>query len=183
MTRILPLLVAVTLSGSCAAQSGPCECDHTRPETLQARNCSLCREADKQPPGADIFYLKDVSPRKPNRWLVLIRAHQGGNHSLADLSPRERTRLWAAAIKKGKELWGDEWGLAYNGDKVRTQCHLHIHIGKLLPAAVTRRKVVVVSGPAEIPAPKDGEGIWVHAHGNKLLVHLGEQICETVLLR
>ncbi len=183
MTRFLLLLIALIPANAGWAQSGPCACDHTRPETLEARNCSLCREADKQPAEAAIFYLKDSNPRKPNRWLVLTRAHRGGSHSLAELSHRERTGLWNAAIKKAKELWGDQWGLAYNGDKVRTQCHLHIHIGKLLPAAVTRRKVVLVNGPAQIPPPKDGEGIWVHPHGGKLMVHLGEQICETVLLR
>jgi hypothetical protein len=40
-----------------------------------------------------------------------------------------------------------------------------------------------VSGPAEIPVPEDGGGIWVHPDAGKLHVHLGEQITETVLLR
>jgi len=183
MSRLILLLLAPSLAGACSAQSGRCDCDHARPETLEARNCALCREAEKHPPGLEIFYLKDNNPRKPNRWLVLPRAHSQGPHSLAEAPHSLRTRLWTAAIKKGKELWGDEWGVAYNGDKVRTQCHLHLHIGKLLPAAVTRRKVLLVHSPAGIPAPQDGEGIWVHPQGRKLLVHLGEQTCETVLLR
>jgi hypothetical protein len=177
------LALVLILAGGALAQSGLCECDHARPETLAARNCSLCREAERHPPDTEIFYLKDNNPRKPNRWLVLARAHGRGPQSLAETPKALRTRLWTAAIQKAKELWGDAWGVAYNGDTVRTQCHLHLHIGKLLPAAVTRRKFVIVNGPAQIPAPKDGEGIWVHPHRGKLMVHLGEQICETVLMR
>ncbi len=183
MSRILPLLVALTLAGGCFAQSARCNCDPARPETLAARECGLSREAEKQPPDAEVFFLRDTSPRKPNRWLALPRRHVEGSYSLTELTHQERTRLWAAAIKKGRELWGDQWGLAYNGDKVRTQCHLHIHIGKLLRGIETRKKLVVVSGPAQIPKPQDGEGIWVHPHGRRLHVHLGEQTCETVLLR
>jgi hypothetical protein len=78
-------------------------------------------------------------------------------------------------------LWGDDWGLAYNGEKVRTQCHTHIHIGKLIKGLETTN-YIVVSKPSEIPA-KTGEGIWVHPAGVKLHVHLGEQTTETVLLR
>ena len=44
----------------------------------------------------------------------------------------------------------------------------------------TRKHLVVVSGPEKIPVPA-GEGVWVHPVGKKLHVHLGEQICETVL--
>ncbi len=182
MTRLSWALVLI-LTGCAAAQSGPCECDHARPESLATRNCGLCREAEKHPPETEIFYLKDNNPRKPNRWLALLRAHGRGPQSLAETPKSVRTRLWTAAIRKAQELWGDGWGVAYNGDTVRTQCHLHVHIGKLLTAAVTRRKYLMVNGPAEIPAPKDGEGIWVHPYGRKLMVHLGEQICETALLR
>jgi diadenosine tetraphosphate (Ap4A) HIT family hydrolase len=183
MTRTSLLLVAGFLGAGLAAEPSRCLCDPARPETLEARECGLCREAERQPAEVEIFFLKDTSPRKPNRWLVLPRAHGKGLDSLADMTLRQRTRLWAAAIKKAKELWGDQWGLAYNGDKVRTQCHMHIHIGKLLRGIETRRKLVVVNGPTQIPKPKDGEGIWVHPQGRKLHVHLGEQTCETVLLR
>jgi hypothetical protein len=165
-----------------APEPSRCNCDPARPETMEARECSLCREAEKQPPGLDVFFLKDNNPRKPNRWLALRRAHDTGMHSLVDLPAKERTTLWTAAIAKAREMWGDDWGLAYNGDLVRTQCHLHIHMGKLLKGIETRN-FIVVNGPAEIPAPQDGTGVWVHSQGTKLHVHLGEQICETVLLR
>lgn len=149
---------------------------------MQARECSLCREAEKHPPEPPFFYLKDNNPRKPNRWLVLLRRHGKEGHPLDEMSHKERTMLWTAAIAKAKELWGEEWGVAYNGDEVRTQCHAHIHIGKLLKY-VERPNPIVVSHPSQIPKPK-GRGIWVHPVGkNKLHVHAGENICETVLLR
>jgi hypothetical protein len=150
---------------------------------MAARECGLCKEAENQPSDSAIFYLKDSNPRKPNRWLVLPRAHFRGGHALADMPPDARTALWGAAIARGKELWGDQWGVAYNGDLARTQCHAHLHIGKLLQGIETEN-FVVVSGPEQIPVPKDGTGLWVHsAAGGKLHVHLNEQICETVLLR
>ena len=102
---------------------------------------------------------------------------------LDTMSEADRTALWTAAIAKAKEMWGDKWGLAYNGNASRTQCHAHIHIGKLLDGIETDN-FVVVAGPAQIPVPRDGMGLWVHpVEGGKLHVHLGEQICETVLLR
>jgi|SRR5260370_22834618 diadenosine tetraphosphate (Ap4A) HIT family hydrolase len=157
-----------------------CACDPAQPETMSARQCSLCAEAEKHD-SEPVFFLKDTSPRKPNRWLVLPRKHLAANHPLEEMTLAERTELWTAAIQKAKELWGDDWGLAYNGPKVRTQCHTHIHIGKLLKG-VEEGKVIVVSGAAQIPKP-DGDGLWIHPVGGRLHVHLGEQTCETVLLR
>lgn len=158
-----------------------CLCNPANPETLKERVCSLCNEAEKQPGDVRVFFLKDINPRKPNRWLALPRAHSEGPHNIEDLSPAERTELWTAAIAKARELWGDEWGIAYNGVKVRTQCHFHIHIGKLLQGIETNRKVVV-RHPSQIPV-KAGEGVWIHPAGKMLHVHLGEQITETALLR
>jgi len=157
-----------------------CGCDTSRPESLEARECGLCREAEKQPAGIGIFFLKDINPRKANRWLALPRAHK---HNLLEMTREERTALWEAAIAKGKELWGDGWGLAFNGNLVRTQCHAHLHIGKFLPAVENDRNLRVVKLAADIPAPEDDSGMWVHPVDGKLHVHLGEQICETTLLR
>ena len=158
-----------------------CACDPQQPDTMKARQCSLCGEAEKQPADAKIFFLKDTSPRKPNRWLALPRPHGVGMHHLHDMSPADRTALWSAAIEKARSLWGDDWGLAYNGEQVRTQCHTHLHIGKFLRGS-ENRKFIVVSKPSQIPAPK-GEGVWVHPVGGRLHVHLGEQTVETTLLR
>ncbi|MBI3684353.1 MAG: hypothetical protein HY235_28600 [Acidobacteria bacterium] len=171
---------ALCLLAVSAFSQAVCECNPADPATLEARQCSLCTEAEKQV-SRGVFFLKDSSPRKPNRWLALPSGHLPGQHHLHELSAHERTALWTAAIAKAKELWGEEWGLAYNGPKVRTQCHTHIHMGKLLRMVETRN-FITVSGPAQIPAPEN-EGIWVHPAGNKLHVHLGEQTTETVLMR
>jgi len=89
--------------------------------------------------------------------------------------------LWTAAIEKAKSLWGDQWALAVNGPRVVTQCHLHIHIGKLLPGVETTN-FITIRTVREIPVPEN-EGLWIHPQGNLYHVHLGEQITETVLLR
>jgi hypothetical protein len=160
-----------------------CACDPAKPETMKGRECSLCKEADKHD-GQEIFFLKDNNPRKPNRWLALPRGHGGGGgHPLHALPKALQTRLWAAAIAKGRELWGDDgWGLAYNSEIHRTQCHGHVHIGRLLQG-LAPGKFYDVSGPAGIRIPGDGSGLWIHPVGGKLRVHHGEGITETVLLR
>jgi hypothetical protein len=180
--RRLPILVVLCLAAPLGADVTGCACDVAKPETLEARECALCREAEKQPLDPPVFFLKDTNPRKPNRLLVLPRFHGKGQDALADMTPQQRLLLWGAAIEKAKSLWGDEWGLAVNGEMARTQCHAHIHIGKLLRGIETAR-FVEVAGPAQIPVPEGGTGLWVHPEGSKLHVHLAEQITETVLLR
>jgi len=183
MTALRLAAIAILFSSLSSADVSQCGCDASDPLKLQARECGLCREAEKQPLQPEIFYLKDNNPRKPNRWLVLTRYHSEGPNPLVSLTPAQRTALWTAAIAKATELWGDKWGLAMNGDAMRTQCHTHVHIGKLLDG-VEIDNFVVVAGPAQIPVPREGAGVWVHpAAGGKLHVHLGEQITETVLLR
>ena len=176
---LFALLLAIPLT----ADTSNCACDPARPETLKLRECSLCREAEALPVEPPAFVLKDASPRKPQRWLTLPRSHgQRGAEALARRPAQERLLLWTTAIEKAKSLWGDEWGLAVNGEMARTQCHAHIHIGKLLQGIETAR-FVEVAGPAQIPVPEGGTGLWVHPQGAKLHVHLTEQITETVLLR
>ena len=156
-----------------------CACDVANPQTMAARECGLCREAEKQAADAAVFFVKDINPLKPNRWLALPRAH---THSLANMAPEARQALFNAAIEKAKSLWGDDWGLAVNGDERRTQCHVHVHIGKLLEDAETPN-FVVVDAPAGIPIPTDGSGFWIHPVVGKLHVHSGEQATEFVLMR
>ena len=175
------LFLAAGLAASAAIDR--CGCDPSNPETLKERFCSLTNEAGKQPESLTIFFLKDANPRKANRTLALPRRVQAGEmHELHHLSKAERDQLWREAIAKAKELWGDDWGVAYNGVKVRTQCHLHLHIGKLLKG-VDSGNAIFVNRLEDIPVPKDGSGLWIHPAGNRLKVHLNEQICETVLLR
>lgn len=176
------ILAALAFASAALADVRNCECDPVRPETLGERNCGLCREAENQAAGSGIFFLKDINPRKPGRWLALPKWHMRAGDSLAAMTPVQRTELWTSAIEKAKLLWGDQWGLAWNGDSSRTQCHAHIHIGKLLDGMETGR-FIVVSGPAEIPVPEDGGGLWVHPGGGRLHAHTGEEITETVLMR
>jgi hypothetical protein len=183
MGRLGMMAAGLLLAGRLGvADVSQCACDIGKPETMAARECGLCREAEKQPVSPAIFFLKDINPRKPNRMLVLPRGHLKGPHDLFDMSAEDRLVLWSAAIEKAKSLWGDQWGLAVNGDESRTQCHMHIHIGKLLDGVETPN-FIVVDGPAQIPAPPDASGLWVHPAGGKLHVHTGEIITETVLLR
>ena len=175
------LSAAFLVAAAAVAAPIECACDAANPASLSVRQCGLCKEAEAQPADAKIFFLKDTNPRKPNRWLALPRAHVSGNHELNDMSPEDRTALWTAAIGKAKDLWGPEWGVAYNGLQVRTQCHAHIHIGKLLKG-VEEGQFIVISTPSQIPS-RAGEGIWIHPSGASMHIHLGEQTTETVLLR
>lgn len=160
-----------------------CRCDTSSITAMEGhRECSLCIEAEKQPAYVDVFFLKDKNPTKPNRLLALPRMHEPGGHALAALPAETRHILWAAAIAKARELWGDDWGIAYNGDQRRTQCHTHLHIGKLLPGMENDRFVTVAQA-ADIPFPTDGTGLWVHPVNGKLHVHTGEQVNEFVLMR
>jgi diadenosine tetraphosphate (Ap4A) HIT family hydrolase len=163
------------------ADISKCACDPARPETMKARECSLCGEAEKQPPDAEFFVLKDINPRKPNRWLVLPRAHGAAGHDLHELDPATRTRYWKRAIEEAQARFGDGWGIAYNGWRVRTQCHTHLHIGRWLPAA-ENGNFKFIRRVEDIPAPEDG-GVLVHPVKGGFHVHTGENIMETALLR
>jgi hypothetical protein len=175
--RLFPALVLVAFMARGDVRN--CTCDPSSAESMAQRECGLCREAEAQPADTPVFFLKDINPRKPNRWLALPRSHA---HTLADLTPGARLALWNAAIKKAQEVWGDAWGLAANGEVRRTQCHTHLHIGKLLEGVETPN-FVLVDGPADIPVPHDGTGLWVHPVNGKLHVHVGEDAPELVLMR
>ena len=98
-----------------------CPCDPAQPATLAERQCSLCGVAEKQPLDVPVFIVKDINPRKPNRWLALPRAHGEKAHHLHEMTPAARTELWTTAIAKSRELFGEQWGVAYNGEKVSTK--------------------------------------------------------------
>jgi hypothetical protein len=174
-------MFAVLFVSMCVEAQTKCACDVSIPETLNARQCSLTKVTEEQPRDVLIFFLPDANPKKPNRLLALPRQQSAGMQRIADLTPEIRLALWTQAIEKAKEKWGDRWGIAYNGDNVRTQCHVHIHIGRLIEG-VEAGEFVVVDGPGQIPTPGK-DGYWIHPVNGKLHVHTGEQICETVLLR
>jgi hypothetical protein len=142
----------------------------------------LCKEAEKQPAGVPYFFLRDNSPTKPNRWLLLPRVHGSHPELLLDMTPEQRTGYWRAAIAKARETWGEDWGIALNSTEKRSQCHIHVHIGKLLPDQENDR-FVVVDGPEAIPVPRDGEGVWVHPAGTRYHAHTDEPAGELKLQR
>jgi len=180
--RILRTAAALWLLPLTHADVRTCQCDVAQPATLEARECALCREAEKQPAGVEYFFLRDTSPNKPNRWLALPRFH--GNHpqQLTEMTPEQRAGYWHAAIAKAHEVWGDDWGIALNSTEKRSQCHIHVHIGKLLPNA-ENDNFVVVDTPEQIPLPRDGQGVWVHPVGGRLHVHNNEPAGELNLAR
>jgi hypothetical protein len=178
--RRFPLALVLFLLPATRADVRNCQCDAARPETLEARECSLCREAEKQPPGVSFFAVRDTSPNKPNRWIMLPRFHGSHPQQLLEMTREQRTEYWTAAIAKAHEVWGDDWGIALNSTERRTQCHIHLHIGKLLPDAENDH-FVVVDGPADIPVPRDGDGVWIHPAGGRLHAHMEEPAGELKL--
>ena len=181
--RVLVLLLAAGLGLASSLAAGDCACDHLNAATLADADCSLCREAEKHAAVGDtIFFVRDASPRKPNRTLALPVVHGKGQQDLAHLASEQRTILWKAAITKAQELWPGQWGLAVNSPTVRTQCHLHVHIGKLNDGADESTGRLVAT-PEEIPVPPNGVGIWLHPAPGGLHVHMDREISEPVLMR
>jgi len=178
--------LAVALAFAAPLQGDGCACNHAAPASLEERECSLCLEAEKQSRGADgdfpVFFLKDASPRKPNRTLALPVRHGQGQQDMRQLTPAERALFWKAAMAKAQQLWPDAWGLAVNADTVRTQCHMHIHIGKLNDGMCDPDGLTVAT-PDHLPAPASGCGIWLHPVPGGLHVHLNRDIAEPVLMR
>ena len=209
----LPLLLILGLAGFLRSEANSqsptvvfkpdyqsrCPCDHSIAETLLAYpQCSLCLESEFHPPDVPFFFVQDIDPGKPNRWLMLPRAHDKGMQNLSDLAAFDGGKFWAAAIRKGEELWGNRWGLAVNGDLARSQCHAHVHIGKLLDGVegneflfrmgrsrIPGRAPITVRGPDGIKAPVKGASFWIHQVGEGLHVHLEDTTAaaEFVLMR
>ena len=158
-----------------------CHCDLANATEMAQKVCGLCSVAEQQPAYVTVFFLKDANPTKPNRILALPRIHGPGEHLLSSLSAETRLELWSAAIARAQEAWGNDWGIASNGVSRRTQCHAHLHIGKLLPEGEDD-KFTIVSTPAEIPTPPGETGLLVHPAGGKLHVHI-EEAPELRLMR
>lgn len=157
-----------------------CPCDHARPETLQSRVCSLCGTAEKQTDS--IYFLKDINPHKPNRYLALPQAHDDGMQSIGTIAEPLRSQLWREAIRRARELFGERWGLAHNSHWFRTQCHAHIHMGPLSPE-VEDVNGTLYDSPEAFPAPPPEQGMWVHPKDGRYCVHLDRDLAEIVLIR
>ena len=181
--KAMRLFAAFLLLSLCAlAQPMSCACDHVSKAALDQRNCGLCGEVEKAPGTGPVVFVKDNSPLKPNRWLALPRRHTANKiQVVTELTQDERTALWREAIGRAKETWGDKWGLAMNGVNSRGQCHVHVHIGRLIDG-VEWGEYKEIGGPEEVPDPGD-LGLWIHPVANgKLHVHV-EMSTETVLAR
>src|SRR5215471_5815358 len=178
-TRTLAAL-SLLLMPITRAEVRNCQCDPAQPETLEARECSLCKEAEKHPPDPQFFAVRDTSPNKPNRWIMMPRFHGNRPQQILEMTAEQRTAYWTAAIAKAHELWGDDWGIAMNSTERRTQCHLHLHIGKLLPD-MENEQFTAVDKASEIPVPPDGDGMWIHLAGGRIHAHIGEPTGELKL--
>ena len=163
-----------------AADVRHCLCDFARPETLAVRECGLCLVAEKQPLDPPFFTIHDANSNKPDRWLALPRFHGQNPQELAGMTMEQRTAYWTVAIAKARDLWGDGWGLAINNLARRSQCHMHIHIGRLKDCTEDDR-FVAVDGAADIPLPREGEGLWIHPAAGKLHAHWGDDAPELKL--
>src|ERR1035437_309810 len=168
--RCLPL-IALCLLPLSRADVRACLCDLAIPETLEARECGLCKEAEKQPADVPYFFLRDTNPNKPHRWLALPRFH--GNHpqQFIEMTPQQRTGYWSAAIAKAREPWpNDPAGVALDSTEPGTQCHIHRLAGKIVPTWGPDRSAGVYH-PADIPVPRYGDGVWIHPVDGRLHVH------------
>ncbi len=157
-----------------------CVCDLARPETARKTECGLCRVAETRPPMPEFFTIPDADPTKPHRRLALPRFHGADPQDLSQMTVVARTEYWTLAIATANELWGDSWGLAVNSLETRGQCHMHIHIGKLIAGSEDSR-FQFAGTPDEIPLPRPGDGIWVHPVAGGLHVHWGNQSPELLL--
>lgn len=183
MTRTVIVLAALAAGVIMLAGPPPvvgCPCDHAKPETLSVRVCGLCREAELH--STEFFFLKDINPHKPHRYLALPKAHGSGLQSVGTMAPAERERYWRAAIARAEQLYPGGWGLASNSYLFRTQCHAHLHIGPLSPD-LDDTGGTVYGDPKEFPLTGPEQGIWIHPRDGKYCVHLDRALAEVVLER
>lgn len=178
-SRLPLLLLALLLVVGCAstppppATSGedaprlwgplaPCDCDHSRPESLADRNCALCRVVEAREGG--LLLVKDIDPEKPNRWLALPRRHAAATRqSITDLSGDERRELAAFSVREAERLFPGRWALAVNPAAERSQCHLHVHLGPRRDDALCTNAGIHVGEPGRILDAVASDGsVWAH---------------------
>ena len=157
-----------------------CPCDHAREGSMDSRVCSLCGTAERAID--EVYFLKDINPHKPNRYLALPKTHAAGYQSTADLSPELRTELWRKAATRAEALYPGRWGIAQNSHFFRTQCHAHLHIGPLSPE-VEDVEGKVYGKFEDIPNVGPEQGIWLHPKQGGYCVHLDRDLAEIVLIR
>ena len=179
-----PGIVLLLLGAPLALADMPgCGCDPADAKSMEARECSLSREALAQPSGKPVFFLKDINPRKPNRWLALPSVVRKGENTLSEMSSPGAAQSLDGRHSEGERALGRASGRwLTTAMRSAPSANRTCTSGKLIEGVETER-FVEVDGPAQIPVPANGEGLWVHPQGRKLHVHLGEQLTESVLLR
>ncbi len=153
-----------------------CPCDEGNPRSLDQTVCGLCGGGQGH---TDAYVVRDASPAKPNRLLALPPHHAV---ELADLRLDQRTALWTAAIVAARKNFDEDWALAQNSVLFRTQCHAHIHIGRLDPE-YRHSGGTIIASPADLPATTTFQGIWVHPRDNGYCFHLDRLHPEALLQR
>lgn len=181
----LGLILLLSLGAFWAGANPPfpvvgCPCDHADADSLDSRVCSLCRTAEQQSDA--VYFLKDINPAKPNRYLALPKAHGSGLQAIGEMGAAQREAVWSAAIQRAEELFGARWGLAHNSYFFRTQCHAHIHMGPLSPE-VKDEGGTLYDSAGNFPAVEASQGIWVHPKEGRFCVHLDRDLAEVVLIR
>ncbi len=177
--------IAALLLLACASIAAPrpvveCPCDHAASESLQLRVCSLCKTAEDH--SGPIYFLKDINPHKPNRYLALPKTHGSGFQSTSSLAPALRAQLWKSAIERAEDIFPGRWGIAENSHFFRTQCHAHLHIGPLSPE-VEDSDGSLYDSTADFPNPAPRGGMWLHPKDGAYCVHLDRDLAEIVLVR
>ena len=165
------------------AQVGSCDCDVARPESMQSRECGLCRAAEEQPAGVAYFALHDANPTKPNRWLALPRYHGHNPQELSGMTAAQRTASTGPSPSPRRTSCG-----ARNGAWLSTAWKTGPSATCTSTSASSARgseddHFAIVDGAADIPLPRKGEGIWVHLVAGKLHVHWGDPSPELLLER
>lgn len=181
--KIRTIAALLFFAGAAVVATRPivdCPCDHAVPASLQPRACSLCQTAEER--SGAVYFLKDINPHKPNRYLALPRVHADGLQSTSSLSPELRAQLWQSAVERAEELFPGRWGIAENSYFFRTQCHAHLHIGPLSPE-VEDTGGEIYRSTAEFPTPAPRNGMWLHPKDGAYCVHLDRDLAEVVLVR
>ena len=112
-----------------------CPCDHTIAEILLAYPQAQSLSRKRIPPSGCAFFL--CSGHQPWQAEPMVDSAHGLTirecRICLDLSlPRSAVNSGWRPSGKLKNCGGRIWGLAVNGDLARSQCHAHVHIGKLL---------------------------------------------------
>ena len=172
-----------------------CACDAEQSRVAEARaNAAFAAEAEKQPRRSEpeFFVLKDIqsAQAQPVAGVAARPRRRRRRIPSPALTPADaHPNCGPKAVETAKlEKFGDQLGRSrYNGPiRSRTQCHLHVHVGKLFHYGSRRKRSkfkLVRPASRTSPAPADGDG-RVDPRGSRRLTPrslAASQTMETVL--